>query len=107
MELSKLEKMHGEKDTLKFQGLCHDCGREVNLTSKKLEDGRIRIEAGALYEAPDGRFLKCEDCFGKSRTLTNHRQCEVYSRIVGYLRPISQWNSGKLSEFEMRKTLKV
>ncbi|MGB9499945.1 MAG: ribonucleoside triphosphate reductase [Dissulfuribacterales bacterium] len=29
---------------------------------------------------------------------------EVYSRIVGYLRPVSQWNNGKLSEFNIRKT---
>jgi ribonucleoside-triphosphate reductase len=28
----------------------------------------------------------------------------VYSRIVGYLRPIEQWNDGKKSEFEIRKT---
>jgi CheY-like chemotaxis protein len=29
--------------------------------------------------------------------------CEVYSRIVGYLRPVSQWNEGKQSEYSMRK----
>jgi ribonucleoside-triphosphate reductase len=29
---------------------------------------------------------------------------EVYSRIVGYLRPVSQWNKGKYEEFKMRKT---
>ncbi len=31
--------------------------------------------------------------------------CEVYSRIVGYLRPIEQWNNGKLAEFDMRSTV--
>lgn len=30
--------------------------------------------------------------------------CEVYSRVVGYLRPVSQWNGGKQAEFNMRKT---
>ncbi len=34
-------------------------------------------------------------------------RCEVYSRIVGYLRPVSQWNVGKTEEFAMRKTFKV
>jgi ribonucleoside-triphosphate reductase (formate) len=29
--------------------------------------------------------------------------CEVYSRIVGYMRPISQWNEGKRAEWEERK----
>ena len=30
--------------------------------------------------------------------------CEVYSRVVGYLRPVDQWNAGKQAEFAMRRT---
>ena len=30
--------------------------------------------------------------------------CEVYSRIVGYLRPVEQWNKGKHAEFKLRET---
>jgi len=40
-----------------------------------------------------------------------HKQCpicgeksEVYSRVVGYLRPVDQWNDGKQSEFAIRRT---
>jgi len=33
--------------------------------------------------------------------------CEIYSRIVGYLRPISQWNEGKRAEFDMRKHFQI
>jgi anaerobic ribonucleoside-triphosphate reductase len=40
-----------------------------------------------------------------------HKQCpvcgapsEIYSRVVGYLRPVDQWNDGKQAEFNMRKT---
>lgn len=29
--------------------------------------------------------------------------CEVYSRVVGYLRPVQSWNKGKKEEFAMRK----
>ena len=32
--------------------------------------------------------------------------CEVYSRIVGYLRPVSNWNDGKQQEFKDRKVFK-
>ena len=28
--------------------------------------------------------------------------CEVYSRVVGYLRPVRQWNKGKKAEFSDR-----
>ncbi|RLF47276.1 MAG: ribonucleoside triphosphate reductase [Thermoplasmata archaeon] len=31
-------------------------------------------------------------------------ECEVYSRVVGYLRPVKQWNKGKQEEFRIRKT---
>jgi ribonucleoside-triphosphate reductase (formate) len=32
---------------------------------------------------------------------------EVYSRVVGYLRPVNQWNEGKVEEFRARKTFKL
>ena len=32
---------------------------------------------------------------------------EVYSRVVGYLRPVNQWNEGKVEEFKERKTFKL
>jgi anaerobic ribonucleoside-triphosphate reductase len=44
-------------------------------------------------------------------TAGEHRTCptcglrsEVYSRVVGYLRPVDQWNDGKQVEFGMRTT---
>jgi len=36
--------------------------------------------------------------------LTCGANCEVYSRVVGYLRPVDQWNDGKQAEFAIRKT---
>lgn len=45
-----------------------------------------------------GKIERCPDCNSK---------CEVYSRIVGYLRPTSSWNKGKSEEFRERKTFKV
>ena len=34
-------------------------------------------------------------------------ETEIYSRVVGYLRPVKQWNNGKQAEYAMRKTFKV
>ena len=45
-----------------------------------------------------GEKALCPDC---------GQETEVYSRVVGYLRPIKQWNNGKQSEFIRRKTFKV
>ena len=41
-----------------------------------------------------GEHHKCPKC--KS-------ECEVYSRVVGYIRPVKQWNKGKQQEFMERK----
>jgi len=30
-------------------------------------------------------------------------KCEVYSRVVGYMRPVNQWNRGKQQEYYDRK----
>jgi ribonucleoside-triphosphate reductase len=43
------------------------------------------------------------------KELTNVKgtECEVYSRIVGYFRPVKQWNNGKQEEFYERKMFDV
>jgi len=33
--------------------------------------------------------------------------CEVYSRVVGYLRPVQQWNKGKRSEYVKRREFRA
>lgn len=42
-----------------------------------------------------GEHKQCPTCGAR---------CEVYSRVVGYLRPVDQWNDGKQAEFAVRKT---
>lgn len=42
-----------------------------------------------------GKWQQCPDCGA---------DCEIYSRVVGYLRPLSQWNVGKQTEFVDRAT---
>lgn len=32
---------------------------------------------------------------------------EVYSRVSGYFRPVTQWNNGKREEFSQRKSLNL
>ncbi len=45
-----------------------------------------------------GEHYTCPKCGAKT---------EVYSRVVGYLRPVSQWNKGKAEEFKLRKTFEI
>ncbi len=43
----------------------------------------------------------------KEMTDVHGSKCEVYSRVVGYLRPVQNWNKGKKEEFAMRKNMNV
>lgn len=43
----------------------------------------------------------------KSDLEAKRQPCEVYSRIVGYIRPIQNWNEGKQAEFKDRKIYKI
>jgi len=47
-----------------------------------------------------GEHFNCPQC-------TIKQPCEVYSRIVGYLQPVQQWNLGKQEEFRQRKEFKL
>lgn len=40
-------------------------------------------------------------------TKQDRTKCEVYSRIVGYLRPVQNWNKGKQAEYADRKEFKI
>jgi ribonucleoside-triphosphate reductase len=42
-----------------------------------------------------GEHLHCPQC---------NQETEVYSRVVGYLRPVKSWNTGKQEEFRQRQT---
>lgn len=45
-----------------------------------------------------GKHFSCPQC---------GEEAEVYSRIVGYYRPVQNWNPGKKSEFNDRKTFSI
>ncbi|MEA1925729.1 MAG: ribonucleoside triphosphate reductase [Patescibacteria group bacterium] len=44
----------------------------------------------------EGEHTTCPKC-------VISQKCEVYSRIVGYIRPVEQWNVGKTEEYKDRK----
>jgi len=54
---------------------------------------------------PEHGYIAGEHQFCPTCSQNNKKtECEVYSRVVGYLRPVNQWNRGKQQEFSDRKT---
>jgi hypothetical protein len=101
--LHELLDTHSDKEVLAWSGQCHDCHADVTVTATPKADG-IYIDGGSVYEPEFNKFmLKCNHCFQTDPTLRNYQDCEVYSRVVGYLRPVNQWNDAKQMEFKDRK----
>ena len=112
MKMEDLQKQL-EMGDIAFHGNCHDCKIPVKVICKANENGEIVISGGAVYNMKIGtpsierKFFKCNECFQKDNILRNYQPCEVYSRVVGYIRPVKQWNRGKIEEFKQRKEFVV
>jgi len=81
------------------QNVCHDCKKEIEINEDVIENG--------VYLSYDNNgtkinIFKCTECYAKNPALTNFQECEVYSRVVGYIRPVQQWHKGKKQEYGER-----
>jgi anaerobic ribonucleoside-triphosphate reductase len=74
---------------------CPKCDEEME--NKK--SNSVRLENRLIEGAEHGA--------AKEQVKHKRTKCEVYSRIVGYLRPVNQWNDGKQAEFEDRKNFNL
>lgn len=103
--LQLIERYNG---SVGWSGTCHDCGEYLDVTAGIEGQNGVKVSGGAVYEVTENAdakiFLKCDKCYKKDGDLKNFQECEVYSRVVGYLRPVSQWNDAKQEEFKSRKT---
>jgi hypothetical protein len=90
------------KKNKQLNAQCHDCGVKIELKGDEIRNGQLLhfkegsddiwvFKCNSCYNAPDGKELK------------KFRNCEVYSRVVGYIRPVQGWNKGKSLEYKQRK----
>jgi anaerobic ribonucleoside-triphosphate reductase len=79
---------------------CRDCKVDISVENEEITNG-------VLLKYKDGDkdicIYKCNECYEKDTSLANYNKCEVYSRVVGYYRPVQQWNEGKTQEYSERK----
>jgi anaerobic ribonucleoside-triphosphate reductase len=79
---------------------CHDCHVDIKTEGEEITNGvLLKYKNGD----EDICIYKCNNCYEKDPSLVNYNKCEVYSRVVGYYRPVQQWNKGKAQEYSERK----
>lgn len=81
-----------------------------DLCNKELKIENEEIIGGKQLKFKDGEEeifrIRCDECFDKDKSLKNYKKTEVYSRVVGYIRPVQQWNKGMQEVYKDRKEFK-
>ena len=79
---------------------CHDCGEDFEIKLERKSEDTMEYSGGIIAKNKhNGEYLfKCLTCNNED-PINFGTNCEVYSRVVGYLRPIGNWNNAKRAEY--------
>jgi hypothetical protein len=87
---------------------CDCCGNVIQ--EADLGGGLELVDGKCLkFKDDSGEYfvVRCDSCFAKDQSLTNYKETEVYTRTVGYFRPVQQFHKGKQEEYKDRKEFKI
>lgn len=91
--------------TIKYA--CMDCGEELIATVTRVSETEMEIDNVIIgvrkskVDLKDRYVFKCPRCFVQDQNFGT--ECDVYSRVVGFMRPLKYWNNAKQEEFKQRK----
>jgi len=111
MTAQELSDFIGESQYAKFTFKCCDCDKHSVIDVERTSETEIKITGGALFMPPvewgveDPVIGKCDECYNIQPEF--NLPTLVFSRVVGFYRPVSFWNDAKKEEFKMRETYKV
>lgn len=91
----------GDNQFAKVDAVCIDCRDDFVLELERKSETDLEIKNGAIAKKYGTYLCKCQTCFDLNNNFGG--ETEVYSRVVGYLRPIGNWNKSKKQEFDLRK----
>lgn len=85
--------------------ICWDCKKKIK--GIKIDEKNKKVTGAKFYDAgKSGMFVKCLSCYKKDPVLRNFQDSECFTRVVGFLRPVQQFNVGKRAEYSHRKNFK-
>lgn len=99
--MQELSDKIGDHQHARVHVTCMDCGERFDICLERIGPEQIEIKNGAIGKRDCEHLFKCQACWEKNKSFG--RECDVYSRVVGYLRPVTAWNAGKQEEYKMRK----
>jgi anaerobic ribonucleoside-triphosphate reductase len=103
--MQKISDKMGDNQFARIGVVCEDCGREFTMILERTGPDKIEIKNGAIGKRGGEYLFKCPACWNEDKSFGLN--CDVYSRVVGYLRPVGSWNTGKQSEYSSRKVFEM
>jgi len=101
----------GNNQFAKMNVLCCDCRKEFVINLERTSEKEIEFSGGVIAKKhkenseKEDYLFKCPECNEYNPNFGP--KIEIYSRVVGYLRPVNTWNNAKQEEFGMRKNYEV
>lgn len=87
--------------------ICDICEKEIQEADigqgLELVGGK---ELKFLQDDKEYYTIRCDKCYEKDTSLKNFKKCEVFTRCVGYMRPVGQFHKGKQQEYSDRTVFK-
>ena len=81
---------------------CDKCEKVIQEANGELLDGKCL----KYVDTDEAEYfvVRCNSCFDKDKSLTNYKPAEVFTRTVGYYRPVQNFHKGKVAEYKDRLT---
>lgn len=95
-----------KEKTMKIEEqICWDCKKKI--TGIKIDEENKKVTGAKFYDTGKEIFVKCLSCYSADPVLRNFQESLVFSRVVGYLAPVNQYNRGKVAEYSQRKVFRT
>ena len=90
-----------ETPCIELIGKCQKCSKEVSVVIFR-NAWDIEGNGGVIKGIDERPEFKCSECLDKDGGKISSQRTEIFTRVVGYLRPVQAFNEGKKAEFKMR-----
>lgn len=81
--------------------------KEFEVLENEISKEETILKLDKEVDLNEGSELKQDDVDKEKTEELQRTKCEVWSRVVGYLRPTKNWNEGKQAEWDDRKVFEV
>ena len=97
----------GNHEIAKITYECDSCGEEFIATITRISETELDVANTIIgvrkseNNFKDRYIFRCLECYEKDQNFGT--ECDIYSRVVGFMRPLKYWNNAKMEEFKKRK----